>query len=300
MQFDVAGKAQQYPHAVDAAGALWYVDGDDVIRQSSPARRDITRFPRARSGAIFSYQGGVYVLGSNGASLTRVDRKGATVTVPSRFAPLEGAIADSLHRWVIFARSSPNELAAIDVWRWYAESVPHGVTPFAAALAGGPHGKKYLVVGDQQLPEIAVKDRSNGRALLVQLPENLCFSKDGSPWMVPVDVRGRDGDRTWVSSGEHVASIDLTTKRILRVWDLDGCAMHILVADGNRVIALVATRNGDDFVSSLVQVDRAGIHTLPQYGRIDGIAAGTLVDRYDRLWWFDSKSHAFVCRTPLE
>jgi hypothetical protein len=298
LRFGVGGHAQQYSHTVDVAGGLWYLDGGEVIHQSSPARRYTVPLGAARSGAIFSYQGGVYVLNGNGTSLTRVDQKDVTVDVPARYTPVEGAVADSRHRWVIFARSA-RDLALVDVWRWYGERVPDGISPFASTLAAGPHGKKYLLVGDQRLPEIAIENRWTKRAVLMNVPENLCFSRNGSSWMVPVDVRGRDSYRAWISAGEHVASIDLASKRIMRVWDLDGCAMHILAADQKRAIVMVVEQSGARFASSLEQVDQEGVHPLRQYGKVDGIAAGPLLDGYDRFWWFDAKSKAFICRTPL-
>jgi hypothetical protein len=116
---------------------------------------------------------------------------------------------------------------------------------------------------------------------------------------VPVDVRGRDGYRTWATDGQRVVSIDLLTKRILRTWDVDGCAMRILSADGNRAIVLLGSRGSGGFTSSVVRVDRQGVHALDEYGRLDGLAGGAVMDRYNRLWWFDPKAHSFVCRTPL-
>jgi hypothetical protein len=298
LRFDVGAHAPQYPHAVDAAGGLWYLDGDEVVHASSPVRRSAQRLAGARAGAIFSYAGGVYVLNGSGTSLTRVDRKGFAIAVPARYAPVAGAVADPRHGWVIFARSS-RDLALIDGWRWYGERVPKGISPFASTLAAGPHGKKYLVVGDQRLPEIAIKNRRSGRAVVVGVPENACFAKNAASWMVPVDVRGRDSYRAWATAGEHVVSIDVTTKQVLRVWDLDGCAMHVLAGNENRAIVMLATQDGERFVSSLVQVDRDGVHPLRQYGTVDGIAAGPLFDAYDRFWWFDAKGDAFICRTPL-
>jgi hypothetical protein len=145
---------------------------------------------------------------------------------------------------------------------------------------------------------IAVKNRWNSRSVIVRLPDNGCFSNTNG-WKVPVDVRGRDQTKTWATSGNRVLSIDLPSKRILRTWDLDGCAMRILRADGDEVTVLVGSRGSNAFTSKVVRVDHGGVHAQDQYGTLDGLAGGAMIDRYDRLWWYDAKAHAFVCRTPL-
>ena len=302
LQFPVGkGNAQPYPHVVDRSGALWYIDGDRIVRATAPSRSQSLHDADVRSGRLFWYDGSVYVLDGDGTHLTRVGSglHGDPTAVPERYAPAEGVIADSRHGWLVFAEAHPHELAVLDAWKWYGESIPSEVQPFAAALAGGPHGKKYLVVADASKPLIAVKNRSNGRSALVALPQNACFGDGDSAWRVPPDVRGRDDYRTWATAGEHVASIDLTTKHVLRVWDLAGCAMRILRADGNAATILVGSKGGNGFTTSIVRVDREGVHELGQYGRVDGLASGAWIDPYDRLWWYDAKAHAFVCRTPL-
>lgn len=300
LRFDTKGSSQHYPYAIDQSGALWYIEGGEVIRQTSPARRETVPDPGAVSGAIFAYDRSVYVLDGDGAMLTRFDGQQQTqIAIPARFVPAEGAIADARHRWVVFAQSVPHQVAMIDAWRWYAERLPEGIAAFSSTLAGGPHGKKYLVIADEHLAEIAIKNRWNGRSVLVSLPPNSCFLEGETSWEVPVEVRGRDGYRAWASSGQHVVSVDLTTKRIARVWDLGGCAMRLVDAGADRAIAVVAAREKDRLVASLVQVDRAGVHPLGQYGQIDGIPVGALLDSYDRLWWYDPKLRAFICRTPL-
>ncbi len=300
LRFVTKGSAQHYPYAIDQSGVLWYIEGSEVIRQTSPARRDAVHDPGAVSGTIFAYDRAVYVLDGDGASLTRFDGKQQTdITIPAQFVPAEGAIADARHRWVVFAQSAPHQLAMIDAWRWYAERLPQRIAAFASTLAGGPHGKKYLVAGDEHLAEIAIKDRWNGRSVLVSLPPNTCFPQGGTSWTVPVDVRGRDGYRAWASSGQHVVSVDLATKHRERVWDLDGCAMRLVGAGADRAVAMVATRDKDRFVAALVQIDRDGVHPLAQYGQIEGIPVGAVLDSYDRLWWYDRKLRAFICRTPL-
>ena len=46
--------------------------------------------------------------------------------------------------------------------------------------------------------------------------------------------------------------------------------------------------------------DRGGeFDRVPEAFLVCGIAGGALIDRYDRLWWYDARAHAFVCRTPL-
>lgn len=292
---------QQYPHTVDATGALWYIDGDTLVRTSAPSRRDVKHDPSVKSGTLFWYDRAVYAVDGSGTTLSRIGNRFHVepVDVPDKYAPVEGAIADSRHRWVVLAQTKPHELAVLDAWKWYDERVPAAIDPYASTLAGGPHGKKYLVVADARKPSIAIKNRWNGRSVVVQLPGNACFSNTSGAWHVAVDVRGRDGTKTWATSGNHVASIDLPSKRILRTWDVDGCAMRILRADRDEATVLLANRSGNGFTSTIVRVDHGGVHSLDQYGTLDGLAGGALIDRYDRLWWYDAKAHAFVCRTPL-
>lgn len=292
---------QQYPHTVDADGVLWYIDGDSVVRTSTPSRREILRDPEVKSGTLFWYDRAVYAVDGSGTSLSRIgDRlRVAARDVPSTFAPVAGAIADARHRWVVLAQTKPHKLAVLDVWKWYSERIPDSIDPYASTLAGGPHGKKYLIVADSRKPIVAIKNRWNGRSVVVKLADNACFTGSNGTWRVPVDVRGRDDSRTWATVGKHVVSIDLRSKRVLRTWDLDGCAMRILRADGDEVTVLLGSRASDGFASTIVRIDRDGIHALDQYGTLDGLAGDAMIDRYDRLWWYDSKSRAFVCRTPL-
>lgn len=292
---------QQYPHTVDADGALWYIDGDRVVRTTAPSHRDVVLDPDVKSGTLFWYDRAVYAVDGSGAMLSRIGSRlhVEATDVPSTYAPIEGAIADSRHRWVVLAQTKPHELAILDVWKWYAERIPASIDPYASTLAGGPQGKRYLVVADSRKPEVAIKNRLNGRSVIVRVPDNACFSAFNGSWKVPVDVRGRDGYRTWATAGDHVVSIDLKTKKTLRTWDLDGCAMRILRADGNEATILLGSRGGDGFASKLVRVDQQGVHPLDQYGTLDGLAGGAIIDRYNRLWWYDPKDRAFVCRTPL-
>ncbi|HZZ00635.1 MAG TPA: hypothetical protein VFE36_13790 [Candidatus Baltobacteraceae bacterium] len=292
---------QQYPHTVDATGALWYIDGDSIVRTSTPSRREILRDPDVKAGTLFWYDRAVYAVDGSGTALSRIgDRlRVAARDVPSTFAPVAGAIADARHRWVVLAQTKPHELAVLDVWKWYSERIPPSIDPYASTLAGGPHGKKYLVVADARRPSIAIKNRRNDRSVVVKLPDNTCFASSSRAWSVPVDVRGRDDYRTWATAGKHVISIDLASKRILRTWDLDGCAMRILRADGDEVTVLLGSRVSNGYASTIVRVDHDGIHQLDQYGTLDGLAGGAMIDRYDRLWWYDPKARAFVCRTPL-
>jgi hypothetical protein len=302
LRFPVVSRASaQFPHVVDAEGALWYIDGDRIVRAASPGRDRVTRDPDARAGTLFWYDGAVFVLNGDGTRLERLsDASRDPVTVPSAYAPAEGVIADARHEWLVLPQSRSSELAVIDKWKWYGERIPAAIDPLEASLAGGAHGKKYLVVADAHRPIVAIKNRWNGRSVVVRTPDNGCFAGSRGAWDVPVDVRGRDGYRVWASAGEHVASIDLLTKKTLRVWDLDGCALHILRAGGDSAIVMTAQKRGTGFSSALVRVDRDGVHALDEYGHLDGLAGGASLDRYDRLWWYDAKQHAFVCRTPLD
>lgn len=302
LQFPVGTSgSQQYPHVVDNGGALWYVDGDRIVRAAAPSLRQTVRDEDAKAGRLFWYDGAVYVLAGDGSRLTRFGSKlqADPSEVPSHYAPSEGVVADARHRWLVFAQERRHELAVVDEWKWYDESVNDAIDPFAAALAGGPKGKKYLVVADATKPIVAVKNRHNGRSVVIDLPDNACFSIYQHTWRVPVDVRGRDDYRTWATAGGHALSIDLSNKHILRVWELDGCAMRILGAGPDAATILLGTRHRDGYVTSVIRVDREGVHPLAQYGTVDGLAGGAWIDRYDRLWWFDAKTHAFVCRTPL-
>lgn len=296
------GAPTTYPHTVDASGTLWYIDGSRVVAQRGPGQRRVIADADARSGNIFWYDRAVYVLNGDGRTLTKMDDRlhPDPVVVPSAYAPVEGIVADARHRGIVAAQSSAHELAVIDGWKWYGERLPSKIAAFSATLAGGPHGKKYLVVGDQRAPLVAVKNRWTGQSRLVRVPENTCFSKTEASLRIPVDVRGRDYYRTWVTSGEHVVSIDLRSKRILRVWDVDGCAMQIVSAGRNAALVMLsAPSEQKGYVSSLVRVDREGVHALPQYGRIESLGPGGMMDRYARLWWFDTGKNAFICRTPL-
>ena len=292
---------QQYPHTVDATGALWYIDGDRLVRSTAPSRREVVRDPDVKSGTLFWYDRAVYAVDGSGTTLSRVGTKlhVEPTDVPDKYAPVEGAIADSRNRWVVLAQTKPHELAVLDVWKWYGERIPESIDPYASTLAGGAHGKKYLVVADASKPVVAIKNRWNGRSVIVRVADNACFSGSGRPWHVPVDVRGRDHTKTWATSGDHVLSIDLPSKRILRTWDLDGCAMRILRADANETTVLLGSRDKQGFASTVVRVDHDGVHQLDQYGRLDGLAGGAMIDGYDRLWWYDPKAHSFICRTPL-
>lgn len=292
---------QQYPHTVDASGALWYIDGDALVRSTAPSRRDVVHDPDVKSGTLFWYDRAVYAVDGSGTTLARVGTKlhVEPTDVPDKYAPVEGAIADSRNRWVVLAQTKPHELAVLDVWKWYGERIPASIDPYASTLAGGAHGKKYLVVADATKPVIAIKNRWNGRSVIVSVPDNACFAGSRGTWHVPVDVRGRDGTKTWATAGSHVVSIDLPSKRILRTWDVDGCAMRILRADADQTTVLLGSRDGNTFTSSVVRIDHGGVHALDQYGKLDGLAGGAMIDRYERLWWYDAKAHAFVCRTPL-
>jgi hypothetical protein len=303
VRFPVAkvSASASYPRTVDPSGVLWYIDDDEIVRQWQPKRFEVIRDRRVRSGTIFWYAGAVYVLDGDGMHFTRVFRRRHTVAVriPPKVTPLVGAVADDTHRYIIAARATPHALAVADVWRWYSERLPAGVDPFAAALGGGPHGKKFLVVGDQLGSSLVLKDRQSGRVAYVQLPSNACFSDSAATLRVPVDVRGRDRYRVWATSGNHAVSIDLRTNRILRLWDLPGCAMRILGAGPRSVVILVASSSGDGYSSSVARVDMHGVHRLPQYGEIHGLRSGAILDRFQRLWWFDRASNAFICRTPV-
>ncbi len=290
-----------YPRTVDPSGVLWYIADDEIIRQWQPKRFEAIRDKRVRSGTIFWYSGAVYVLNGDGMHFTRVGRRRQTVEVriPRALTPLVGAVADDTHRYVVAARATPHALAVADIWRWYSERLPAGVDPFAAALAGGPHGKKYLVVGDQLSPSILLKDRHSGHVAYVQLPSNTCFSDTASALRVPVDVRGRDAYRVWATSGNHAVSIDLHSNRILRLWDLPGCAMRILSAGPHAAVVLIGATRSDGYSSSVARIDVHGVHTLAQYGEIHGLRSGAILDRFQRLWWFDRASNAFICRTPV-
>jgi hypothetical protein len=301
VRFPVSGARRHYPHAVDGAGNLWYLAGDRVVRATSPAHRTSARDPSVRDGSLFAYAGAVYAVDGDGTALTRFgDRLHRNpVAVPRRYVPVEGGVADARHRWVVLAQSSPHRLAVIDVWKWYDERLPSAIAPFSASLAGGPHGKKYLVAGDQRRPLLVVKDRWTQRSVVVHLPSNACFGSGAGAWKVPVDVRGRDATRAWATSGSRALSVDLNDHRILRVWHLGGCAMHVLRAGAGFATILIAQRRDGRYVSSLVRVDRAGVEPLRQYGQIEGLAGGAMLDRNGRLWWFDSASNAFVRRTPV-
>ena len=297
-----ASPAIALPHAVDGTGALWYIHGQDVVREPEPGRRQVATVSGAASGNLFWYDNSLFVLTGDGKNFVRVgkDLGGTPVPVPSAFVPAAGVIADARHRALIVAQSSPSHLGVVDVWKWYDETLPEGIAPFAASLAGGPHGKRFLVVGDQRGAFVLVKNRWNAKYAFVQLPENTCFAASASPVHVPVDVRGRDGDRTWVATGEHVLTIELSTKKILRVWDTGGCATRIVDADADSATVLVsAPSDKGGFTSSVVRVDREGVHPQTQYGQIDGLGPAATIDRFGRLWWFDTATNAFVCRTPL-
>ncbi len=304
LRFPVAarGAAPAYSHAVDRTGTLWYLDGGTVVRESEPDRRRAIALPAARAGRIFWYGGAIYVLAGDGTQLFKIDsRLGASATaVPPAYAPLSGIVADARHRWIVAAQAAPNRLAVVDVWKWYAQPLPGGIEPFATSLAGGAHGKKYLVVADRRQPEVVVVNRWNQNVRFLRAPDNGCFAGTPGAFRVPVDVRGRDGARAWVSAGEHAASIDLPNAKTLRVWDLPGCAMQIVGADGAQATIVVSAPDGNArFATSVVRIDRDGVHPLAQYGRVDGLNPGMLLDAYGRLWWYDSAAHAFVCRTPL-
>lgn len=292
---------QQYPHTVDAAGALWYIDGDELVRSTAPSHRDVVHDADVKSGTLFWYDKAVYAVDGSGTALSRIGKKlhVEPTGVPRKFVPLEGAIADSRDRWVVLAQTKPHQLAVLDKWKWYDEHIPRSIDPYASTLAGGPHGKRYLVVADARKPIVAIKNRQNSRSVIVRLPDNACFSGSGRTWRVPVDVRGRDKSTTWATAGDRVVSIDLLSKRISRTWNVDGCAMRILRADAHETTVLLGSRDGNKFTSSVVRVDHDGVHQLDQYGRLDGLAGGAMIDGYDRLWWYDPKAHAFVCRTPL-
>lgn len=296
-----ASAVRAFPHAVDGSGALWYIDGDDVIRQTDPHDRDVVHLPAAHSGNLFWYDNAIFVVPGDGSGLIRIDRNRQTsnVDVPSQFIPIVGAYADPKRRAIVIAQSAPTQMAVVDVWKWYGESLPAGISPLSAALAGGPHGKRYLVVADRRQALVMVKNRLNGNVYFVHPPENECFAAAAAPLNVPVDVLGRDNFRAWVGSGQHVASIDLRTQKILRVWDLNGCAMQLVTGDGDQTTVAVSAASGSNFVTSLVRVDRGGVHEQTQYGTIDELSPGFIVDRYGRLWWFDAKRGAFICRTPV-
>lgn len=290
-----------YPRTVDPSGVLWYIADDEIIRQWQPKRFEAIRDRNVRSGTIFWYSGAVFVLDGDGMHLTRVNRRRQTVQVriPRALTPLVGVDANDAHRYMIAARATPHTLAVADVWRWYSERLPAGVDPFAAALAGGPHGKKYLVVGDQISSSIIVKDRHTGHVAYVQLPGNTCFSDSAAALRVPVDVRGRDGQRVWATSGDHAVSIDLHSNRILRLWNLPGCAMRILSAGPRGAVILIGASGTDGYASSVARIDIKGVHGLAQYGSVPGLRSGAILDRFQRLWWFDRASNAFICRTPV-
>ncbi|MBV8489820.1 MAG: hypothetical protein JO199_04745 [Candidatus Eremiobacteraeota bacterium] len=154
-------------------------------------------------------------------------------------------------------------------------------------------------MGDRRQALVAIENRWNHGYAFVHPPDNGCFAGSAQRLQAPVDVRGRDESRAWISSGTHVVSIELATKKTLRTWDLDGCAMQIVAADSDAVTVAIASVSGDGYVMSLERVDRAGVHTLDRYGHIDGLNSGAELDRFGRLWWLDSKAGAFVCRTPV-
>jgi len=147
---------------------------------------------------------------------------------------------------------------------------------------------------------VAVIDRRYAEIGFMRSPPNGCFAGTRSALQVPVLVHARDGGRAWVAAGEHVATIDLAKRRTLRTWDLDACAMQIVAGDARSAILMVSRPDGSGrYSTSAIRVDLAGVHALPQYGRIAGLDPDTLLDGYDRLWWYDTSAHAFVCRTPL-
>jgi hypothetical protein len=290
------------PRTVDDSGALWYVNGDEIVREQSPGRRRVLVRPSVRFGKIFWYDRAVYVLDGDGKRFARIDSAmhARVVPIPPQYAPVDGVAADWQHRAIVALGNSFKKIAVVDAWRWYRERAPIGIEPFAATTAGGPHGKAYLVVGDRSKPLVAIARRPGGRSELVRLPGNRCFAGGGAPPMNErVDVRGRDERRVWASSGEHVSSVDLPGRHVLRTWDIDGCAMQIVAAGPDGATVMVSSASNDRYRSALVRVDPAGVHALAQYGYIDGLAPAVLLDRFERLWWYDVRGKAFVCRTPL-
>jgi hypothetical protein len=300
--FPVAKPTSQrsYPHVVDGYGALWYIDGNAVVRQTQPQSFHVVPDGDAHAGNIFWYDGDVWVLDGDGKSIQRIGRRYRVLTlpIPAAYAPVEGVVADARHRGLVLAESAPHQLAVVDTWKWYAEPLPQGIDPFSTALAGGPQGKKYLIAGDQHNASIAIKNRWNHSTVFLDLPGNACFA-GSSALHVPVDVSGRDARRAWVTSGEHVLSVDLENKRILRDWDLDGCAMQIVQAGPKSAVVLTSVPSGNGYTSSLVRVDRQGVQSMAQYGQIPGLGPGSQLDRFGRLWWFDAARNSFVVRTPI-
>jgi hypothetical protein len=290
-----------YPHVVDPMGTLWYLDGARIVRQPRPGVYHILRDASAQSGAIFWYAGFVYLLDGDGKRFTRVGMhlRTKTTPIPAAETPVDGITADALHHDFIAAQPAPHQVAVVDGWRWFEEHLPDEVDPFTAVLAGGPHRKQYLLAADARSTSVAIKDRHRGETVFVDLPDNACFAGTASTLRVPVDLQGRDARRAWATSGEHVVTFDLETKRILHVWDPGGCAMHVLRASAQAVVIVVTTTSNRGYVSSLAKVDDFGVHPLPSYGEIPGIGATASMDRFGRLWWYDHASKSFICRTPV-
>jgi hypothetical protein len=290
-----------YPHVVDEMGTLWYLDGARIVRQPRPTSFHILRDHNAQSGVIFWYAGFVYMLDGDGKRFTRVGMhlRTKSVSIPPAETPVDGITADALHRDIVAAQPAPHEVAVVDGWRWYEEHLPSDVDPFTAVLGGGPHRKQYLLAADARSTSVAIKDRQRGGTVFVDLPSNECFAGTSSTLRVPVDLQGRDARRAWATSGEHVVTFDLLTKRILRIWDPGGCAMHIVRATASSVVVVVSTTTANGYVSSVVKIDQGGAHPLASYGEVAGLGASASMDRFGRLWWFDHGSNSFICRTPV-
>jgi hypothetical protein len=290
-----------YPHVVDPMGTLWYLDGARVVRQPRPTSFHVLHDANAQSGVIFWYAGFVYVLDGDGKRFTRVGNRLRTrsVRIPAAETPVDGITADALHHDFIAAQTSPHAVAVVDGWRWYEEHLPDDVDPFTAVLAGGPHRKQYLLTADARSSSVVIKDRQKGETVIVDLPNNGCFSGSSSELRVPVDLQGRDARRAWATTGEHIVTLDLETKRILRMWDPGGCAMHIVRATARAAVVLVSAPSDRGYVSSLVKIDEQGTQPLASYGKIPGLGATVSMDRFGRLWWFDRSSNSFICRTPV-
>src|SRR5579862_3615363 len=172
LQFPVArSSAQHYPHAVDSRGALWYVDRDTLVRTSAPSLKQAMHAPGIAGGTPFWYDGAIFVVAGDGRSLMRFGNNAQTdpQDIPQQYGPVQGVVADATHRWVAFVTATPHQLAVLDVWKWYQDTLPDGIDPFALTLAGGPHGKKYLVAGDVRAASIAVENRWTHKALLAKV-----------------------------------------------------------------------------------------------------------------------------------
>jgi hypothetical protein len=256
-----------------------------------------------RGGVVFWYENAIYVLHSGGKRFTRVDDRTMhekVFAVPAALTPLFGVQADSRIGALVATPAQPGAAAVADGWKWSAQPLPHAFAPLALSLAGGPHGKRYVVAADAAASRIAIADRRTGGIAVVGIPDRRCALEGHDTQTPPIGLKPRDVDRVWVSSGAQLASVGLSERRVLRAWDLPGCATQLLDGTPDRAVVAVATSpGGGAFRTSLVSVDPSGVYDLAEYGFIDAFAPAALIDRFGRLWWFDGASQSFMSRTPL-